>query len=232
MGWKILLALCIIIAVAGLLIFSPQGRELREKYLDKYIKTVGSYLTSIKSRFIKPKPINRTLDITVTIDSSNIRGQEFEADGNSFDAKLSYDSIFLGEQKINVEDGEVEFKTDSMTGSISIDTNGKFRVSGQAKSVKLNDITFTPKSEKEEIEFSFIGTPISFSLSNLAKDRMILSGVSGTLSLQKWSPLALENDDLDILNFLGSIEQDDETVIITGKAEKVTLNGVDLSLKI
>jgi len=233
MNWKILLALFIIIAITGLLIFSEKGRGFREKYLDKYIKSVGSYLTGIKSKFIKPKAVNRTLEITISTDSTNLRGQEFELTERPFKVELIYDAVSVGGQNIDAKGSEnIDFKTDSMTGNIVIDENDKMKFSGQAGNVELNEIVFSSKSGEEKIEFYLVGTPISFSLIDVEKDSMIFSDISGSLKLGDWSPLTLKNDNLNIVNFKGTIEYEEDSLTITGDIEKASLNGVDLSLKI
>ncbi len=76
------------------------------------------------------------------------------------------------------------------------------------------------------------GTPTSFSLDNIEKDAMTFPDISGTLKFKDWSPLALENDNLNIQKFKGTITLGENTLLITGKIEKASLNGVDLSLKI
>jgi hypothetical protein len=51
------------------------------------------------------------------------------------------------------------------------------------------------------------------------------------LKLSNWSTLALHGDNLDISYFKGTIKQEGDSVNIAGTVEKISLNGVDLSLK-
>jgi len=232
MHWKLLLTLLVIIAIGGLLVFSKTGRSFREKYLDKYIKQVGSYIKVLKEYFVKKPSVNRTLQMTLETDISSLRGQEFKLDGNSFSVSLDYDSILIGGQTINIREGrEIDFNSNSMVGSILIDTSGKMKINGYASSLELNDVIFSPKSGEKNVEFSITGTPRSFSLNDIEKDKMSFSSISGSLTLKGLSSLALENDNLNLLYFKGSIEKIDEKVSISGKAEKVNLNGIDLLLK-
>lgn len=233
MNWKILLSLFIIIAITGLLIFSERGISFREKYLDKYLKTISGYFKGITGMFKKTVAVNRTLDVTISASSNILHGKNFDIEGNSFEGELKYETVSISGQNINVKGSDkIKFSVIGMTGSISIDGNGKMIISGEAKSVGFDGIVLTPKSEKEMVEFSLIGTPTSLSLNNFEVDRLILPGTSGLLKLNDWSPLALENDNLDISYFKGDIKQEDNSITLSGRVEKISLNGVDLSLKV
>ena len=117
-----------------------------------------------------------------------------------------------------------------MTSTIAIDMNNVMSISGQSNSVELNGIVFSPKTGEKTVEFSLIGKPEKYSITNLYKDKITLSGAAGLLKLKEWSPLTLKGDILEITNFLGTIEKDNDSLIMTGKVEKVRLNGVELVL--
>jgi hypothetical protein len=233
MHFKLLLGVFIIIAIAGLLIFSQQGRSFREKYLDKYIGSVTGLFKGITGKFIKQQPVNRTLGITLETDLSGISGQNLDVQNLDLDASLLYDSAIIAGQNVNIKDDKtIDFKTSSMTGTVQILGDNKLKIIGESLSVEVNGLMFSPQSNKDKIQFSLTGEPKSFSLNNVEKDKMAFSGVSGTLRFKDWPSLALENDNLNIQKFKGTITQNDDKVIITGKVEKASLNGVDLSLKI
>ncbi len=232
MRWKILLALVIVIGITGFLLFSEKGEEFREKYLGKYLKTIGSYLRGITGRFAPTASVNRTLEFKITISQEYFKEVDFILEEKSFGGILKYDSVSVGGQNIRVKDSdEVNFQVVSMNGEMSIDENGKMTVSGSSGSVELNDIIFVPEAGEERVEFELSGTPVKYSLTDVEDYEMTLTKISGSLNLADWQPLKLENDDLDIVYFKGEISQEDGSVSISGMAEKVRLNGVDLSLK-
>jgi len=229
MRFKLLLGLFIIIAIIGLLIFSPQGRSFREKYLGP----VTGFFKGITGRLIKQQPVNRTLDIMLETDLNVLSGQNFDVQNFNLDVKLFYDSVVVSGQNINVKDSKtIDFKTTGMSGTVQMLGDNKIKIIGESLSVEVNGIVFSPQSNKDKIEFTLTGTPESFSLNNIEKDTMTLSGISGTLRFKDWSPLALENDNLNIQRFKGTIVLDEDTLMITGKVEKASLNGVDLSLNV
>ncbi len=230
MNWKITLTLLIIVAITGLFIFSEKGMSFRQKYLDKYITTVGNFLKGITGKFKSPKTYpNNTFDATITATSDIFKGQKLDVDNIGFTGKLEYNTVTVGGLNLKFSE-EIELKTDGMTGTIIVDTDNTMRISGQSTYVELNSIVFSPKTGEKTVEFSLVGKPVEYTMTNFYKEKMTISGVSGLLKLKEWSPLALKGDNLDIKNFLGTIEQSNDSLTITGKVEKVSLNGVDLLL--
>jgi len=234
MNWKLWLTLFIVIGITGLLLFSDKGREFNQKYLSKYTKVIGDYLSNITGRFKKTEVVNRTLQITMTTSPNALKTIEFDLSEKAFDAGVIYEIVYVGDQNIMVKgNDEIDFSTDSMTGTVSFDDSGKMSISGNTPSVELNGILFASRTGEEKIEFDLIGTPMRFSLNDVANDRMIITGVSGLLRISDWSsPLTIkETDNLAISYFKGDITQDGDTLTISGNVEKISLNGVDLSLK-
>lgn len=232
MRWKLWLVLFIIVGITGLLLFSEKGREFNQQYLSKYTKIIGDYLERITGRFKRPETLNRTLQTTLTTSPDVLRMIEFDLSKKAFAAEIIYETVHVGDQNIRVKgEDEIEFQTEIMTGTISFDDTGRMSISGKGSSVELNGILFTPNTGEEKVEFILVGTPTSFSLNDVENDRMILSGASGLLRLSDWSPLSLDNDNLDISYFKGDLTLEDDSLTISGKVEKISLNGVDLSLK-
>jgi len=239
MNWKILLSLFIIIAITGLLIFSEKGKSIRETYLDKYLKPISNpisgYFKGITGKFIKSKSVNRTLDMQITLDSVNLQGQEFTLNGNSFEGVLNLGSVSVSDQDINLKESpQANFVINGIQGTILFYPSGEVKISGTANSIELNGILFTSKidnNKQKPAQFLISGIPMTFSIDGIDKDTMTLPEVKGTLRLADWSPLALNNDNLNIVNFLGSIQKDQESTVIVGKVGEVILNGVSLVLK-
>ena len=233
MRFKLLLGIFIIIAIVGLLIFSEQGRNFREKYIDPTLGPVTGFFKDITGQLIKQPPVNRTLNINLETDLYAISGQNFDVQNINLDANLLYDSITIAGQVVNIKDDKtIDFKAVDMSGTVQMLGDNKMKIIGESVSVEINGIVFSPQSNENKIEFSSTGTPTSFSLNNIEKDTMTFSGISGTLKFKDWSPLALENDNLNIQKFKGTISLVGDTLTIMGKIEKASLNGVDLSLNV
>jgi len=232
MNWKLMLALFIIVGITGLLLFSEKGRDLKDRYLGKYIQTLTGFFSKYTGKIISPN-VNRTLSVSIKVSSSGLKGQEFILSENSFKVKLKYDSVSVGGQNIKLKDSDViDFTTESMNGIVTFDQESKMIVSGNAGLVELNGLLFYPPIADKTVNFNLVGFPSSFSIENFEVDKFVLSDVSGTLTLSDWSPLSLrQNDKLDIYYLKGSIHQSEDSISVIGDVERISLNGIDLTLK-
>ena len=173
MRFKLVLGLFIIIAIAGLLIFSKQGRSFRERYLDKYIGPATGLFKGITGKLVKQQPANRTLDIMLETDLNALSGQNFDVQNFNLEAELFYDSVVVANQNINVKDGkEIDFRSTGMSGTIQMLGNNKMKIIGESLTVEVNGIVFSPQSNENKISFSLTGTPESFALNNLKTQKL------------------------------------------------------------
>jgi hypothetical protein len=232
MNWKIILALFIIIGITGLLIFSDKGSSFREKYLDKYIKSVGNFFSGITSKFKFNKPYpNNTFEFSLSANSDILKGQNFDVNSINFDGTLEYNSMMINNQNINMkEEKNIDLKANNMAGTILIDSNNIVTISGQSAYIELNGLIFSPKNGEKVIDFSVSGKPVKYLMSNVYREEIAFTGVSGLLTLKDLSPMSLKSDTLILKNFLGEINQDKDLLSISGKIEKARLNGIDLVL--
>jgi len=231
MRFKLLLGLFIIIAIAGLLIFSEQGSNFREKYLDPYLGPVTGFFKGITGKLIKQQPVNRTLDITLETSFNALSGQIFDVQDFNLDVELYYDSAIISDLILK-DSKAINFKTVGMSGTIQMLGDNKMKIIGEALSVEIEGMAFAPKPNKEKIDFSLVGIPVSFSLDNIERDQIIISGAQGTLRVKDLGPLPLEGDRLDLQKFKGQISLGDNTLLLVGQVEKANLKGIDLSLNI
>ena len=231
MNWKLLLAVIIAIGITGLLLFSKNGEELKEGNLGRYITTIGSYLRRVTGEITSTTSVNRTLSLKITTTKTALKNLNFNLEGKSFEGKLKYDSVLVGGQNIKAKSSdEINIKIENINGILSFDENGKMKISGTSATIEVSDIIFVPETGEEKVEFDLIGTPITYSLKDIEKDELTFTEIYGLLNLADWSPLSLVNDNLDVIYFKGEITQDNDAVTISGMAERVRLNGVDLSL--
>ncbi len=231
MRLKLLLGLFIIIVILGLLIYSPQGRDFRIKYLDPYMGPVTGFFKGITGRLVKQQPVNRTLDITLETDFNALSGQNFDVQNFNLDVELDYDSATISDLVLK-DSKTASFKATGMSGTIQMLGDNKMNIVGDAPSVEIGGIGFSPKPNKEKIAFSLVGTPISFSLGNIGKDQIEISGADGTVTVKDLGPLPLEGDKLTMQKFQGTISLSDDILKMTGKVERANLKGIDLSLEI
>ena len=82
-----------------------------------------------------------------------------------------------------------------------------------------------------DIDLLVVGEPISYEVKDVEKDKLILSSVSGSLRCLQLTggSLMLSNDQLELINFAGDIEQVNNSITVTGQVDKMRLNGVEIS---
>lgn len=220
---RILATVFVIVLMIGLLAFSPKGKEFREKHINPFFRSISGRFTNIR---IEPSQ-EKKLDVMVTdILPSQMSGKSFDVKEKDFTGKLSYDSVSVSGLSISLPTNTVEVKT-TMTGKISFEGN-KIKISGTTDNIVLSGSNY----KEPNTEFSISGTPISYVV-EVEDDRMAFPGISGHLSwsgLKKEVPLLLENDKLELIGFEGTVNQVEGYASVTGKAEKIKLNGVDITL--
>jgi hypothetical protein len=232
MHWKPLLVLVIVIGITGFLLFSERGIDFKENYLSRSIKTIGDFARGISGKFSQVTSVNRTLEFRLTTFQSDFKNLNLQIQEKSFSGILKYDSVLIGNQNIKVRDNdEVNFNIEKMEGEIKIDENGKMLVKGSSSFIELNDIVFGSEVEQKKVKFELLGTPVSYTLTDIENSEISLSQVSGLLRVATWQPLKLENNGLDVISFKGDITLEDNSVIISGMAKNAYLDDVPLGLK-
>lgn len=230
MNWKILLSLFIIFAVLGLLIFSPKGKEFKQKYLDAYITKTADVIKSAPEK-ITTKEIdsNEKFNVLVTTEPISLEGFRFNIE-DDIEVELIYDSIELNGNFISSKNTEkIIFRAEKIKGTVFFEDR-KMKITGISNMVEVNDIVVL--SDKDStIEFEVVGVPVSYTLNKVTKNSMKFSNIFGLIQLGTWSPLSLNDDDLEIEYFDGYLKMQEDNVLIDGSVYKVKLNNVDLSLE-
>ena len=210
--------------------FSPRGKQFKEKYLTDYISKTADLVKNVPEEitFKKVDPEDK-FNILITTEQSTIDGYSFNINENNVEAEMIYESILLDGQQITTKNTDkVIFKADNMKGTVSFE-NGKIRISGASDSIEVNNIAFV--SDNGPINFDVVGTPVSYNINGITKNSMKFSNIVGLITLGTWSPLSLQNDELEIQYFDGSLSLNEDVLSINGRAYKAKLNNVDLSLE-
>lgn len=224
MNVRIILALLVIVILLGLLMFSPQGKTFKEKYIDKYLSNLGNFLKSAKYRAKAQKAVpNKTFEVMINGKVGLLNGQEFNVDYGNVHGKFKLESASIGDLKIE-DMNEIEFTVSDMFGGISIEKNGNIRITGSSSSVELDIGIMKSKVAEDVIDFSFYGKPISFEFTDINKEKMTLNGVTGTLTVKNVPSLSLNEDKLDVINFYGKIESSGDSLKISGDVENIVIN--------
>ena len=224
MNWKPLLSLLIIFTIVGLLMFSPKAKNFK----DKLSVPLGSFLKGITGKVTKRPVVSKKLDVVIEADPDCMRGQEFSIKGSRVEAELTYDLVSLMDGSMSFQENTVEVKLESMLGSVDVYKNGKMKITGKTDVIELNKMKF----DKTDSQFLIVGTPVSYLLEDVQKDKIVFPVITGSL---RWSGLkgvspSLDNDNLELIGFKGMIGLEGESVTISGSVDKIRLNGVDIVL--
>jgi hypothetical protein len=221
------LIIFIIFAIIGLFLLSPRGKTFREKYLSGAVATVGSFLKGITARAVSTKPSKPTQKIEIGLSGVNIanmNGQEFSVEGSTLEGSFIVESASLEGGSLSFKGDEVVISVNDMSGTISYH-DGKMKVTGKTNQIWFDDIGFN----KTDISFTFEGKPSQYTLSNIQKDVISFSQISGSLS---WTglrvPPLLSGDKLELYNFEGDIKQKNGLVGIIGTVNYMKLNNVPI----
>ncbi|MBL7170365.1 MAG: hypothetical protein ISS48_05095 [Candidatus Aenigmarchaeota archaeon] len=225
-NWKAILSLFIIFAIVGLLVFSPKGKRI----VGNTTAPIGSFLKTITGKITRSgeKVESRKLDIILTdISPYSLGDIEISINGDDFEGKLNYEMISLLDSEIRFDNKEVNVQTRSLIGSIDFFRNSNMKITGKTDSLKLNSMEIT----KPDIDFLIVGEPVSYEIENIEKDKLVFSSISGSLKCSQLTggTLMLSNDQLELINFDGSIKQGEGSVTISGQVDKMRLNGVEIS---
>jgi len=224
MNWKALMSLLIIFTIIGLLMFSPKAKTFK----DKLTLPLGSFFKGITGKVTKGPAVPKKLDVVIEADPDCMSGLEFSIKGSGVEAELDYDLVSLMDGSMSFPTSALEVKLESMLGSVDIYKNGKMRITGKTDVVEFNGIKF----DKGDSQFLVVGTPISYVIEDIQKDNLIFPAITGSL---RWSGLkgispSLDNNNLELVDFRGTIKLEDGSVTISGEVDKIKLDGVDIRL--
>jgi len=224
-NFKAILSLFVIFAIIGLLLFTPKG----QKITGNYTKPVGSFLKTMTGKVtdIKKPSESKKLDIFLTgVNPSSLDNIEIPLNGNEFQGKLNYEGITLLKSDVKFDDREIDVKINGLMGTLTFFRNGNMKIDGKTSFIKLNQMEIN----NPNIDVLIVGSPISYEVDDVKKDKISFSSVSGSLKCSQLTggDLMMRNDQLELLNFDGNIKQENYSITITGQVDKMRLNGVDI----
>jgi hypothetical protein len=232
MNWRGILSVIVIIAIVGLIAFSPKGQKYHGEYTSKYTKPLGSFISGFAAKITGNKTSETSdigkLEIQLrNVDSSDFKDVEFDVRDKSLNFKMDYEVVNFLDTEFSFSDSLVDAKIDNFQGDVSFFPNGKMKIVGEADYLRVNGLSFN----KPDTEIMFVGEPVEFYMTDVSKREISFNDVSGSLS---WTglggvPALLTNDHLELEDFDGTIIGENGSVDIFGTVETIRLNGVEFS---
>ena len=208
--------------------FTPKGKELQTKLLSEKMPT-GDML-EIPDLFNK-KSINPEDMILISTEITDVGmdGNSFDIDDGFVNIEIIYDEIIVDGQTLNIRNTQkATLNSNDMDGKLEFE-EGKMFLEGESTYVEINEVVFL--ADENEIEFSILGTPLSYEITGVSKKSIDIENVIGLLKLEEWSPLSLKNDKIKMDYFDGSIKLEEGVLKLNGLVNKVKLNNLDLSIE-
>jgi hypothetical protein len=217
MKWKLLVAVAIVLAILGLLVFTEKGRQYAT-FIGSVTRSFASVLGNFVGSYVKISP-SENFDLELVMNKEAIYGQSFSFSDASFKA-----SCQILKLKIDGKDWEGGEKTEielTGNGEILVGNEGRVSLKGDAKSLKFD----VWKTSDVKVEAEIL--PESFSLSNVKEDLINVSSVTGNAKkklegIEVNVNFALAN--LKIGGFSGLVEWENQTKL-TGTVTNFEING-------
>ena len=212
MRGKLVLAVFLILGIIFLLFFTKQGTFFVNFLKDKIPGTFSSFLAFIQ------KPSGKYFSFLLELNKNSLVG-EFEAINSTFFARTEEMKIFVNGMPINIPKDSI-LRIEDGQGSFTF--SEKIKVKLNAKKIYVNEITFGPSDLKIEFEIS----ASRFVIGGIKKDLISFSGLSGKLQQLAEDgsiiqTLNLENEEVKIENFFGTVKFEKDLAYLQGYATKI-----------
>jgi len=194
MKWKALLAVIIVLVIAGLLFATDVG----QKYIDFMKKSVGNFVSII---FKKQQP-GQTFRVELTTNKYPFYGQSYRITNSTFTGSGFYQKIKVGDWDVTIKSGKkVGVTINNFNGLFEYTSEGGIKLTGESNQIEIEDRAYSSE-RPTKIELEIV--PFSFSLNNIAQDRISLQSVSGEIKTDR-GQAPLEKSKLEISFFTGDL---------------------------
>jgi hypothetical protein len=215
MRWKLLLAVLVILGIAGLLFFWETGTG----YLNFLKNKVGEF-TSIIFKWVAPG--GKQFSITLTADKEIFYGQKYKISNSTFEGSGAVKELKINSAVSTVTQASI--KIEAMKDSFEITRQNSVKISADAASIVINAVQFLNTNVYVEM------LPSSFLLSQFNQDKLMLYSVNGQVKTEEGWVKELSNADIEIQNFKGSLKSDGDQAVLEGLTSKLVVDGKEVTI--
>jgi hypothetical protein len=212
MNWKVILAVVVILALAGFFVFTEFGNQ--------FTSQLG--LGSLTAFFVKQTPAN-VFAFNLTTRREAFFGQQYKVVNISLDATGIYQYIHVGNIYFESKEGKrITIAVRNFVGNFEITSGGSITLKGTATSAEIGDLAASPeKSLNVEMEI----IPSTFVVASLQQNSINFAAIIGTLqrgTVNNLDTVNLVNNKLTINYFAGMLsQQEDGTTTLLGSASSI-----------
>jgi hypothetical protein len=212
MKWKAVLAVVVILAIAGFFVFTEFGNQ--------FTSQLG--LGSLTAFFVKQRPAN-VFAFNLTTRREAFFGQQYKVVNISLDATGIYQYIHVGNIYLESKEGKrITIAVRNFVGNFEITSGGSITLKGTATFAEIGELAVSPeKSLNVEVEI----IPSTFVLASLQQNSINFASIVGTLqrgTANNLDSIFLANGKLTINYFAGTLsQQEDGTTTLLGSASSI-----------
>jgi hypothetical protein len=214
MKWKVLLVALLILGIAGILLMSESGVS----YLNLLKRKVGDFVSIV----FKWVPGGKQFYISLTADKEVFYGKTYKVSNTTFEGSGKVKELKINNAVSPLD--QIDIKIEGMKGSFETTKQNTVKISADASSVVLNNIPILNLNIYLEM------IPSKFSLSQFNTDKMEFSSMSGQIKTEEGWVKNLNNSDVEISGFKGSLELKENQVFLEGLAKKLIIDGKEISI--
>jgi hypothetical protein len=216
--WKIWLTLILILGIVGLLLYTDAGKKTLSLFKIPQFKK------------ITPTPTGAQFSITLNSNKEAFYSQMYTVTNSTFVANgICRQFIQINDLVLQKGETRCSVALAGFSGKVEYTSAGSVVASGESSSMFLDGSAY---SSSKPIKVDLEVIPFTSTVDGLYKQKISLPSVSGSITRFKEdgsikSVVYLSNNSLEISNFAGSLNLENETAILSGIANSV--KGTDFS---
>lgn len=222
MHWKALLAIILILSIAGLLLFTDIGKNFVNSIRGNIAGFIRGNIAGFFSKIFEGQP-GEPFTIFLTANRESFYGQSYSMSNSTLICSGAYNYIRIdGRPVAHKIDKTVDLKVLEFNGNFEVTSTGSIKISGSSSVIEISDWIISGKPMDVELEI----TPSNFLLLGVSQEKITLVGVTGEIRRiheGKFDQVSLSSDDLEIKNFMGNLGLSETGMI--------SLNGATTSVK-
>ncbi|MEM5799815.1 MAG: hypothetical protein QXZ43_04095 [Candidatus Aenigmatarchaeota archaeon] len=225
---KFIITFIAIIILVALFLASPRGKEFLEKSkLKDKLSVIGNFFKNLTGKVtsVKNNEGSRIQIKLSGVDPAYMNNQQFNLEESEFSISLKAESANLDAMTLSFK-ANADIYSSSFKGKITY-SQDKITLEGKANDIGIDNFVVN----KTDISFTITGKPTNYKITNIKKDFISFTEVSGSLT---WAglktPAMLQKDKLDLYDFSGTIEEKNGLIYIEGTVTYMKLNNVPIGI--
>lgn len=212
--WKALLAVVVIVAIVGLLYTSDTGKD----YVDLLTNTLGNFVANFPLVGMQP---GSEFFMELTTMKESFFGQSYKVENATLRVSgICQGTMVIGDIVMSREEKDCFIQIENLQGQFEYSAGGVVRADGKANFVTVDGYSYVPAERELSVKVEVI--PVEeLLLTGLSQRNIALDSVTGGIERRDEegnikSTEELKNEKMTIINFVGQLELEEESIILSG----------------